>query len=206
MPQSLEELFDPEKHALTGGHYFLLALSSLIIAAGLFFGRLDVVVGGALIMPVLVSAYAVGLGALLGHRGLMRHAYPGIIKSFLAAAAGGALFGLFSGMNRELAFLALDYTFRVAALYALASFVLSGAAAYAWGRRWIGEVIPGFIAAIALVPPLALAGVGVSTLAFGVMRYELISLACNAVSVVVGSFIGFSLVKKKESGDDERYG
>ncbi|MDP3953423.1 MAG: DUF389 domain-containing protein, partial [bacterium] len=82
----------------------------------------------------------------------------------------------------------------VPALYFSVALLAGAAGTFAWARKDVIDILPGVAIAVALVPPLSLAGIGVSLLDAAFIRLNFLVFLFNAFGVVIGSLIVFSLL------------
>jgi uncharacterized membrane protein len=69
------------------------------------------------------------------------------------------------------------------------------AAAFAWAKKEISEVLPGVSLAVTLVPPLSLVGIWLSKGSIEAVRFYSSVLLLNFFGIIIGSLIVFSLLK-----------
>lgn len=191
--RTVEELM--EKGQPSSVYYTLLTLSAIIIAAGLLVGNAAVVIGGMLVTPILTPILLISLGVSVGDVDFTKKIALFVGKSFLVILLGALLLGFLFGLNGEPHFFPLDNTLRGAVLYFLVALASGFAATLAWVRKEINEILPGIAVAVALVPPLALVGLGLSGFVVEIIRYNFFVFFFNLLGVLVGSLLVFSLLK-----------
>ncbi len=184
-----------EKGQPSNVYYTLLTFSSIIVAAGLLVENAAVVIGGMMVTPVLTPILLISLGVSVGDVGFTKKTALFVGKSFLVILLAGLLLGFLFGLNGEPHFFPLDNTLRGAVLYFLVALASGFAATLAWVRKEMNEILPGIAVAVALVPPLALVGLGLSGFVVEVIRYNFFVFFFNLLGVLVGSLLVFSLLK-----------
>ncbi|MBU2101535.1 DUF389 domain-containing protein [Patescibacteria group bacterium] len=174
-------------------YYTLLIISSLIIAFGLLLGSSTVVIGGMLVTPVLTPILFIALGVVTGELGLIKSVSQLIARSFAIIFASGLVTAwIFGTGNGSLS--SIENNITVPALYFSVALLAGAAATFAWTRKDVVDVLPGVAIAVALVPPLTLAGIGLSILDGAFIRMNFLIFMFNVFGVIIGSLIVFSLL------------
>jgi uncharacterized hydrophobic protein (TIGR00271 family) len=140
--------------------FLMIAFSAAIAAMGLLLDSPAVIIGAMLVAPLMSAIVGVGLGVILGGAELLRKALWTSFQGMLLAIAVGALIG----MLRPNAAPTGEILSRVQpGLLDLGVALVSGAAgAYAICRKDVSASLAGVAIAAALVPPLAVVGIGIS--------------------------------------------
>ncbi len=191
--RTAEELM--EKSEPNRAYYTLLILSSIIVAAGLIVENAAVVIGGMMVTPVLTPILLISLGVSVGDISFTKKTAIFVLKSLAVVFLGGLILGILFGMDGKPTFFPLDNSLRGAVLYFIVALAAGFSATLAWVRKQINEILPGIAVAVALVPPLALVGLGFSVLEIEVIRYNFFVFFFNLLGVLVGSLLVFSLLK-----------
>ena len=131
-------------------------------AVGLFLDSAAVIIGAMLLAPLMTPIVSLAMGVLRGDHSLQKNSaikiIVGVVIALLASACFSLLFPHKPVTSEMLA--RINPT-----LLDLAVAVLSGiAAAYAKSYREIIQNLAGVAIAVALVPPLAVAGIGIGNL------------------------------------------
>ena len=194
---STEELRDDVEDGtrLTRSYVAMAVASALIAALGMRAGQTAVVIGAMVIAPLLGPCMALAMGATVGDRGLGRRAGLALAVGAGAAFVATLLLGLGLGVDASVPELAARTTASPADL-ALA--LASGAAGVLAFSRGLSASLVGVMIAVALVPPLAAAGLfagaaltgrGGGDLAIG----ALVLFATNLVCINVAGIATFLL-------------
>ncbi len=142
------------------GFYFMLGLATVIATFGLLANSAATIIGAMIIAPLMYPIMSLSFGIVIGRRRLLfRSAVTLVTGVFLVigiAFASTELLGLrIAGseiLSRTQPTL-LDLGVALAA---------GGASAFAYTRRSVFSAIAGVAIAVALVPPLAVAGIGLA--------------------------------------------
>ncbi len=189
--QTVDELF--EKSTPSSIYYTLLILSVFIVASGLLLDNAFIIIGGMLVTPLLTPILVIALGIVASQLGASKSATFLLLKSVLIVIAGSFILSLlFDVPERPILF---DNTIRTAILYFIVAVASGIASTYAWVRKGAVEILPGIAIAMALVPPLSLIGIWLSTWNIPAVRFYFLVFLFNLFGIIVGSFIMFSLLK-----------
>lgn len=199
-----------EESRVEEDYYFLLIVSSLITTLGLLVNSAAVVIGGMLLAPLLSPMLTLGLGVVTTNRESLFRSATAILKStgvvISIAFVTSFLLGVENPENFEIAQRikpSLPYMYIA---------ILSGiGATYAWAKPKLSASLPGIAVVVALLPPLAVTGIGLSELnreiITGSFQLYLINLiGISASAAVVFSLLGFHTVKWIEKEEIVREG
>ncbi|NOY67548.1 MAG: TIGR00341 family protein [Gammaproteobacteria bacterium] len=187
-----EELYSQiEQGAHLNGTYLLLViLSTIVVAIGLIEDNVAVVIGAMVIAPLLGPNLALALGSALGDRELMTRALNTILVGIGLSFFLCWLLGISWATNLESKeLLARTYVGIDGVVLALAS----GLAAALSLTTGLSSVLVGVMVAVALLPPVATAGI-----MMGAGQYDLaggagLLLAVNIVCINLSAKIVFLL-------------
>ncbi|MDQ4077949.1 MAG: DUF389 domain-containing protein [Chloroflexota bacterium] len=163
---SLEDRLDAYKRVRRGARathdfYILMVLSVVIACMGLLLDSSAVIIGAMLVAPLMTPMLGLGLGVVMGDIRLLKVALRSTLQGVLLAIAVSTLSGWLAPLvvfTREIASRTqpnlLDLTVGLAA---------GAAGAYSIARQSVAAALPGVAIAAALVPPLAVIGISLST-------------------------------------------
>jgi len=181
----------------------LMIISTLLATVGLFANSTAVIIGAMLVAPLMTPIIALAMGLLRGE--------DAIIADSLVKIAVGILVALIA--SSSLAFL-LPYSEMTSemnnrinpTLLDLGIAILSGiAAAYSKSFKEIVSNLAGVAIAVALVPPLSVAGIGLGYGKFTVFEGAFLLFFTNLIGIVLSAVITFqilgfsSVLKSKKS-------
>ncbi|MFP5304665.1 MAG: DUF389 domain-containing protein [Gammaproteobacteria bacterium] len=147
-----------ESARVTPDYVILMLASTLLAALGLVLGSTAVIIGAMVLAPLMAPIVSLAMGVLRRDLRLLRAAAKTIAVGVALALAASALLALVTPLRR----LTPEIEARLhPTLLDLGVAVVSGvAAAYAYARESVVKSLPGVAIAVALVPPLAVAGIG----------------------------------------------
>ena len=172
--------------------FFVLVGSSAVIAAfGMLMNSPAIIIGAMLVAPLMTPIFSLSVALIRGRTFLMRRALMVEVYGVLVAIAVAALIGLLvpePEMTAEILARARPTLFDLAVALAAG---LAGA--FALVREEINEALPGVAIAVALLPPLAAVGLGVSLRRWDVAGGALVLFLANFVAIHLVSAAVFYL-------------
>lgn len=188
---------------VNGAYLALMVLSTLLAAVGLYLNSAAVVIGAMILAPMMAPIVSLAMGVLRGDAQLQRNAAQKIVYGVIIALLASALLSLVfphEPLTHEMQS-RLNPT-----LLDLAVAVLSGiAAAYVMSYRETLQNLAGVAIAVALVPPLAVAGVGIGRFDLLFFSSAFLLFLTNLVGIVLAAtftfrILGFSPVVRAKRG------
>lgn len=203
-PEELKETFVTlkENAQLSESYLVLMVLSTLLATVGLFANSAPVIIGAMILAPLMAPIISFSMGMLRQNIELIFVSGKTLVIGILLALFFGTLLSLFTPLNA----INSEIGARLSpTLLDLGVAIISGiAAAYANTRSEVAKSLAGVAIAVALVPPLAVSGIGIGWLdwhvfwgAFLLFMTNLfgIVLAASATFLVLG-FSPFRVAKK----------
>lgn len=179
--------------ATTNTNYVVfMLLSTLIASLGLFLDSAAVIIGAMILAPLMAPMVSVSMALLRDNNKLLRQSLEkiglGVALALLAAATTSAMFPHSPTTSEMLGRLSPS-------LPDLFVAILSGiAAAYARSYKEIAQNLAGVAIAVALVPPLSVAGIGLGRgdMVFFLQAFLLFST--NLVGIVLAATLTFRVL------------
>jgi uncharacterized hydrophobic protein (TIGR00271 family) len=174
--------------------FVMMGLSAAIATIGLLQSSPAVIIGAMLVAPLMAAIFGLSLGVVRGDLRLLRRSFTATLQGVMLAIAVAALLTLVipaDGLPSEV------LTRTRPTLLDLGVALASGAAgAYALCRKEVSAALPGVAIAAALVPPLAVVGIGIARwegpVAGGATLLFLTNLICiTAAGGLVFLWLGF---------------
>lgn len=174
-------------------YYFLVILSTLIVAFGLLADNIILVIGGMLVTPILSAILAISLGMVINE-------YKVIIRSvriFSFSIIFAVLVSLFAGLatNIDLTSLKLINSMTPTLSTILAAVVAGVAASYTWVKPELNETLPGIAVTVTLIPPLTAIGLCIGDAQWGLLQNVFNVFVLNVVGIILSSLLVFSLME-----------
>lgn len=192
--EEFQELFKVlrENAKLTSSFIVMMILSTLIASFGLFGDSSPVIIGAMILAPIISPIVSFSMGMVRYDTDMLKTGIVTIIIGTIVAlifAAGVSIIiplkVLTNEINARLTPNLLDMGIAVA----------SGiAAAYAHAKEGIAKSLAGVAIAVALVPPLAVAGIGIGWLDWGVFSGAFLLYLTNLAGIIMFAGITFLLL------------
>ncbi len=193
------EIFTDTASAATNtgvAYWLVLVISGSIAVLGLALNSAAVVIGAMLIAPLLAPVVGLALALAIGDGQLAVETAIVVFASTLAVILAGALLAFvlpvaFQTMTSEIASRTRPTTLDLA----IAAFSgLAGASVAVARKSKLSGAIPGVAVAVALVPPLAVAGYGIGTgWDWTIVRGSLLLYGANLAGIVMSAMVVFIL-------------
>ena len=170
----------------------LMVLSTMLATVGLYQNSAAVIIGAMLLAPLMAPIVSLSMGVLRGddvmYRKSMGKISLGVVIALLASALIALIFPhepVTDQMQARLNPTLLD----------LAVAIISGvAAAYSKSFKEIIQSLAGVAIAVALVPPLSVAGIGIGRLDFNFFSEAFLLFATNLVGILIAATLTFRVL------------
>lgn len=174
-------------------YYFLVILSTLIVALGLVANNVILVIGGMLVTPLLSPILALAMGILINEYKVIIRSVRIFGLSFLYAFLVAFLLGIFASVDvSNISLIKMMhpslFTFFVAVVAGLA-------ASYAWAKPGLNDTLPGIAITVTLIPPLTAVGLAVAGRDWLIAGDVFKVLLLNLFGIIVASMLVFSLME-----------
>lgn len=188
-----------EDARVNGIYVVLMVLSTMLATVGLYLDSASVIIGAMLLAPLMAPIVSLSMGILRGETELLKKSIGKIIVGIFIVLISSALITLLfphkpvtNEMQTRLNPTLLD----------LAVAIISGiAAAYSKSFKEIVQSLVGVAVAVALVPPLAVAGTGLGRFDFFFFQQAFLLFSTNLVGIVFAAtytfmILGYSAVSR----------
>lgn len=187
----------------SSSYIVLMALSTIIATLGLFGNSSPVIIGAMILAPLMAPIVSLSMGVLRQDNNLMQESIQTIGIGLLVGYFFAILITWFSPLD----FMNDEIIARTRPnLLDLGVAAGSGiAGAYAHAKKEIAKTLAGVAIAVALVPPLAVSGIGVGWADWEVFWGALLLLGTNLAGMVLSGaltflFLGFSPFRLARKG------
>ncbi len=175
--------------------FFMMAVLSVLMATfGLLIDSAAVIIGSMLIAPILYPVLSLSLGVVMSDSRLISRSFYTILKSIgLGVVSAMAIALLFNHPEIESNHEIIARTAPSLAYAAIA--VIAGlAASFALIKPKLNGTLPGIAISVALIPPMAVIGIGIARWNWGMTASALVLLLINILGIIFASMIVFSLM------------
>ena len=203
---SSEERIEVNKQMRSGAQpdvdfFVMMALAALIATLGLLQNSAALIIGAMLVAPLFTPILALSLGIAQGHARLLRLAIEAALKGIALAITVAVILTVISPLRA----VTQEIIARTQPnLFDLAVALASGAAgAYAVARKDVAASLPGVAIAAALVPPLAVVGIGLAMGDLSIAGGGGLLFATNLVAIVLAGAVTLLLLGFRPARRDE---
>ncbi len=178
-----------EEGKLSSVFIVLLVLSTLIATFGLFINSSSVVIGAMLLAPLMQPIVSLSMGVLRQDTSLEINGAKSIFWGVVAVLATAALIATFTPIEKMTSEMAGRLSPTILDLFVA---IVSGiAAAYVKSNEKILGALAGVAIAVALVPPLAVAGIGLGWMNWHMFLMAFLLFITNLVGIVLAAALTF---------------
>lgn len=190
--------------------FFLVILSIITATFGLLLNNTAVIIGSMLIAPILFPILSLSLGISISDAKLISRSFYTLIKSIAFGIFASTLITLLFSNN--LTEMTPEITSRTQATlpYIVIAIAAGLAGSFALVKPKLNETLPGIAISVALMPPLAVVGIGIARFDWTLVSGSFLLFLVNMIGVVFASMVTFSLMnfyvergKAKESIEKE---
>lgn len=176
--------------------FYLTGLSILMATLGLLVNSASIVIGSMLIAPLLYPILGVSLGLVMSNPVVLGRSMVTLTKSMLIGLGLSIVATLLLGdgtVTQEI----LVRT-EPSLVHFLVAVVAGAAVSFALAQPEWSETLPGIAISVALIPPLAVVGVGIAYLDMTVIKGSIVMLAMNLFGIMFAAMVSFSLMNLHE--------
>ncbi|PIZ95558.1 MAG: TIGR00341 family protein [Candidatus Magasanikbacteria bacterium CG_4_10_14_0_2_um_filter_37_12] len=177
-----------------GDFYFLIAISSAMAVFGLVLNNVTVVIGAMVVAPLVTPLFAFSLSLLILH-------FKRLSKSFIAIVLG-TLVSLFVSYSVSLLVIMIEGKKIVLnteilsraepnLLYFFVALLAGMAGAFAYAKPRIIESVIGIAIAVAIIPPIAVSGIGLAIGDLLLAKQSFFLYVFNILGICLGSLLMF---------------
>ncbi|MCF6346052.1 MAG: TIGR00341 family protein [Thiomicrorhabdus sp.] len=178
-----------ENAQCTQAYLVLMVLSTLLATVGLFANSAPVIIGAMILAPLMAPIVSLSMGVLRQNTEFVMTS----LKTLVTGIGLAILFGTLLSLLVPLHTINSEIGARLSpTLLDLGVAIISGiAAAYASARSEIAKSLAGVAIAVALVPPLAVAGIGLGWWDWGVFSGAFLLFITNLAGIVLAAAATF---------------
>lgn len=174
--------------------FFMIILSIITATFGLLLNNIAVIIGSMLIAPILFPILSLSLGITISDTNLISRSFYTLIKSVAFGIFASAFITLLFSNN--LTEMTPEITSRTQATlpYIMIAIVAGLAGSFALVKPKLNETLPGIAISVALIPPLAVVGIGIARFDWTLVSGSFLLFLVNMIGVVFASMVTFSLM------------
>lgn len=174
-------------------YFYMVALSIAMATLGLVADSASIVIGSMLIAPVLYPILSFSLGMVMSDYKVLSRATYTIAKSITVGLGISVLVAVMFAQGVSPGNEILSRT-DPSLLYLFVAVVAGMAVSFALAKPEWDETFPGIAISVALIPPLAVVGVGIAKLDVAIITGSLVMFLINVIGIIAASMVTFSLM------------
>lgn len=174
--------------------YVLIALSAAMAALGLLMNDTAVIIGAMVVAPLVTPIFVFSLSLLiLQGKDLFRSSLAIVFGTLLALGVAATIGSVANGLSDHGLVLTEEILSRSKPdmLYFFVACISGLAGAYAYARPKIKAFVTGIAIAAAIIPPIAVAGIGLSLGNMFLFRQSMLLYMFNIIGICLGSICMF---------------
>lgn len=172
--------------------FVLMLLSTIIATTGLYLDSSSVIIGAMLLAPLMAPIVSLSMGLLRRQEHLIKRSLVKIILGVLLAMSVAAFLTLISPHNPVTGEMRARLSPTVLDLIVAITAGIAGA--YTKSHKEILQSLAGVAIAVALVPPLAVAGIGIGRLSLDFFYQAFLLFSTNLIGIVLAATFTFRLL------------
>lgn len=174
--------------------FFMIILSILTATFGLLLNSAAIIIGSMLIAPMLYPILSLSLGIIMSDSTLIARALYTTLKA-LAFGIGASFLAtlLFNSQLNEVTPEILSRT-QPTLPYLIVAIIAGFAGSFALVKPRLSETLPGIAISVALIPPVAVTGIGMAKLSWSVISGSFLLFLVNTTGIIFASLITFSMM------------
>lgn len=192
-----------EQSKLESTFIVMMILSTVLATVGLFLNSASVIIGAMLIAPLMQPIVSGSMAVLRSDKSLLASSFKTVFMGIILVLASSSLIALllpFENLTTE-----ISARLRPSLLDLIVALASGVAAAYAKNNEKIVGSLAGVAIAVALVPPLASAGIGLGWMNWSIFYQAFLLFITNFVGIIFAGaltflIMGFSPIKRAKKG------
>jgi len=173
-------------------YFVLMMLSTIIATTGLYLNSSSVIIGAMLLAPLMAPIVSLAMGLLRRNERLLKRSMVKISLGVVFALSIAALMTLFFPHNPVTD--EIEARLSPTVLDLIVAITAGIAGAYTKSYKEILQSLAGVAIAVALVPPLAVAGIGIGRLNLEIFYQAFLLFSTNLVGIVLAAAFTFRLL------------
>ena len=174
-------------------YYFLVVLSTLIVAFGLLADNVILVIGGMLVTPMLSPILAISLGVVIREKRVLIRSIRIFSFSVLNALIISYIVGYFS--YAQIAQSSIIWLLEPSLLTVLVALTAGVAASYTWVKPDLNATLPGIAVTVTIIPPLTAISLAAANGEWLIFKNVLSVFLLNVAGIIVSSLVVLALMK-----------
>ena len=178
----------------TGDFYVLIGLSSALATLGLLMNNIAVVIGAMVVAPLVTPLFAFSLSLLIFQIRDLGRSFLAILMGTILAIGMSALVGwggFFVAGNWETLTSEILSRSEPNMFFFLVALFSGMAGSFAYAKPKILESVTGIAISVAIIPPLAVSGIGIALNDMFLFKQSFLLYTFNVIGICLGSILMF---------------
>lgn len=167
----------------------LMILSTLLASTGLFLNSASVIIGAMILAPLMSPIISLSMGIVRSDHSLIQTSMKTLLFGLLVALSCAALFALVTPLHTITP--EMDSRLHPSLLDLMVALLSGVAGAYANAKEEIAKSLAGVAIAVALVPPLAVTGIGIGWMHPEMVWGASLLFLTNLIGIMLAASITF---------------
>lgn len=177
--------------------FYFVGLSVMMATLGLLLDSASVVIGSMLIAPILYPILGTALGLVMSNGDVIARSVQTLLKAFAIGLGLSILLTIMFGgdisSNQQ-----IISRIEPSLMHVMVAVVAGLAVSFALAQPEWSETLPGIAISVALIPPLAVLGIGLAKLDMEVIGGSAVLLIANLIGIIFAAMLSFSLMNLYE--------
>ncbi|OQA03398.1 MAG: hypothetical protein BWY68_00747 [bacterium ADurb.Bin400] len=173
--------------------FFMIILAVIMATLGLLLNNTSIVIGSALLAPILYPIMGISMGTVMSDYKLIMISAKTLAKSVVLAVIAAAFATILFADTMTVPQIVYELS-RPSLMHAAVAVVAGLAASFAMVRSELNETLPGVAISAALIPPLAVVGIGVGEINMEIISGAFLLFLVNVAGITFAGVTTFSLM------------
>lgn len=180
--------------------FYFVILSVSMATLGLIDDNPSIVIGSMLIAPILYPILGVSVGLVMSNVTVIARSFRTLVLAFGIGLVFSIVLTLFFATGDASLIQNNEIIGRIepTLLHVVVAFLAGLAVSYALAQPEWSETLPGIAISVALIPPLAVLGIGIAEMNLDMVSGSALLLIANLFGIIFAAMISFSLMNLYE--------
>lgn len=185
--------------------FYLVVLSVMMATLGLLLNSASIVIGSMLIAPLLYPILAMALGLVMSNTDILTRSTTTLIRSLLLSLTASVFVTVFFTNIVVIGDVMMIHEIMSRTQpnigHLMVAVIAGAAVAFAIAQPEWSETLPGIAISVALIPPLAVIGIGIATWNVEVATGSTVLFILNLIGIIFSAMVTFSLMNLYEKAN-----
>lgn len=173
--------------------FLMIILSIITVTFGLLLNNVAVIIGSMLIAPMLYPFLSLSLGITIADGKFISRSFYTITKAWAFGVTVATIVAVFFSPHMESVSNEILLRTEATLPYIIIALAAGFAGSFALVKPQLNETLPGIAISVALIPPIAVTGIGISLFNPTIITGSILLFLINAVGIVLSGITTLSL-------------